>query len=53
MVGTKDVIPKDNFDMWKWRKSIFVFLQRNDASATGFFQIPQNKVIEIGSQMEF
>ncbi|HBF20602.1 MAG TPA: potassium transporter Kup, partial [Cryomorphaceae bacterium] len=53
VVGTKDVIPRDNKQMWKWRKALFVFLQRNDASATGFFQIPPNKVIEIGSQMGF
>jgi KUP system potassium uptake protein len=40
-------------DMSKWRKKLFVFLQRNARSATEFFGIPPNRVVELGAQVEF
>ncbi len=36
-----------------WRKHIFIFMSRNSRSATEFFQIPPNRVVEIGAQLEF
>jgi KUP system potassium uptake protein len=35
-----------------WRKSLFAFLQRNSQSATQFFGLPPNRVVELGSQVE-
>jgi KUP system potassium uptake protein len=40
-------------DMARWRKKVFVFLQRNARSATEFFGIPPNRVVELGAQVEF
>jgi KUP system potassium uptake protein len=39
--------------MARWRKKLFVFLQRNAKSATEFFGIPPNRVVELGAQVEF
>lgn len=37
--------------MWHWRKMLFSFLARNSLSATAYFGIPPNRVIEIGMQV--
>jgi KUP system potassium uptake protein len=36
-----------------WRRALFRFLSRNARSATEFFAIPANRVVEIGAQVEF
>jgi KUP system potassium uptake protein len=38
--------------MAQWRKSLFVFLSRNARPANMFFQIPPNRVVELGTQIE-
>ena len=38
--------------MAEWRKMLFRFLSRNARSATDFFAIPPNRVVEIGAQIE-
>ena len=35
-----------------WRDALFVFLSRNARRATNFFQIPADRVVEIGIQLE-
>ena len=35
-----------------WRAKLFVFMARNAQSATQFFQIPGNRLIELGTQVE-
>ncbi len=35
-----------------WRDKLFVFLSRNARRATNFFQIPPDRVVEIGIQLE-
>jgi KUP system potassium uptake protein len=37
----------------RWRRALFRFLSRNAQSATEFFNIPPNRVVEIGAQIEF
>jgi KUP system potassium uptake protein len=39
--------------MMKWRKKLFAFMARNARSATEFFGIPPNRVVELGTQVEF
>jgi KUP system potassium uptake protein len=39
--------------MAKWRKKLFVVMSRNARSATEFFGIPPNRVVELGAQVEF
>jgi KUP system potassium uptake protein len=35
-----------------WREKLFVNMARNGSSATAFFNIPTNRVIELGAQIE-
>jgi KUP system potassium uptake protein len=35
-----------------WRDKLFAFLSRNAMPATAFFQIPGNRLIELGAQVE-
>jgi KUP system potassium uptake protein len=37
----------------RWRKKLFVVMSRNARSATEFFGIPPNRVVELGAQVEF
>jgi KUP system potassium uptake protein len=39
--------------MMRWRKKLFAFMARNARSATEFFGIPPNRVVELGTQVEF
>jgi KUP system potassium uptake protein len=38
--------------MVRWRDKLFVFMARNAMPATAFFQIPGNRLIELGAQVE-
>ena len=35
-----------------WREKLFVSMMRNAGSATAFFKIPTNRVVELGTQIE-
>jgi KUP system potassium uptake protein len=39
--------------MARWRKKLFGIMSRNAQGATEFFQIPPNRVVELGAQIEF
>jgi KUP system potassium uptake protein len=39
--------------MARWRKKLFVVMSRNAQSATQFFGLPPNRVMELGAQIEF
>ena len=39
--------------MARWRKKLFIIMSRNARSATEFFNIPPNRVVELGAQVEF
>ena len=47
------IIKRGGQGMADWRKFLFRFLSRNARSATDFFAIPPNRVVEIGAQIEF
>lgn len=38
--------------MAPWREKLFISMQRNTSSASDFFQIPPNRVVEMGTQIE-
>lgn len=38
--------------MATWREKLFAWMVRNAESAMEFFEIPTNRVIELGSQVE-
>jgi KUP system potassium uptake protein len=39
--------------MARWRKKLFIVMTRNAQSATGFFSLPPNRVVELGAQIQF
>jgi len=39
--------------MSRWRKNLFVLMTRNARSATAFFGLPPNRVVELGAQIQF
>ena len=50
-IGRETLIPRLGSDMAFWREKIFVAMFRNAGSATAFFQIPSNRVVELGTQV--
>ena len=50
-LGRETLIPKLGSEMAYWRELIFVTLFRNAGSATAFFKIPSNRVVELGAQV--
>ena len=43
----------DRIVLSRWRKIVFAIMARNARSATEFFNIPPNRVVELGTQIEF
>jgi KUP system potassium uptake protein len=39
--------------MARWRKKLFILMTRNAQSATAFFGLPPNRVVELGAQIQF
>jgi len=52
-LGREQLIPTGTTPLWRWRKKLFVFMSRNSRSATQFYGIPPNRVVELGAQIEF
>jgi KUP system potassium uptake protein len=46
------IIASANRGMPVWRDKLFALMHRNAASATGFFRIPGNRLVELGSQVQ-
>lgn len=51
-LGRETLIITRRPGMAAWRKSLFAFLSRNSLSATAYFGIPPNRVVELGAQLE-
>jgi KUP system potassium uptake protein len=45
------IVSAVNFGMPRWREMLFSAMFRNAASASDFFHIPSNRVVELGSQV--
>lgn len=52
VLGSERVISTDRPGMARWREHLFAFMHRNAANAAGYFGLPSEKVIAIGSQIE-
>jgi len=54
-LGRERLIPDPNSrqHLAGWRKKLFIFMSRNSRTATEFFQIPPNRVVELGAQIVF
>jgi KUP system potassium uptake protein len=52
-LGRERLVLTGHAKMSRWRKTLFALMSRNARSATEFFQIPPNRVVELGAQIEF
>ena len=50
-LGRETLIPRLGSEMAYWRELLFIAMFRNAGSATAFFKIPSNRVVELGSQV--
>jgi len=51
-LGRESLLTTGPAKLARWRKSLFAFLSRNARPATQFFNLPPNRVIELGTQVE-
>ncbi len=52
-LGHEHLVLRGGTKMQRWRKKLFVLMSRNARSATEFFELPANRVVEMGAQIEF
>jgi KUP system potassium uptake protein len=50
-IGRETLIPRLNSELAFWREKVFVAMFRNAGSATDYFKIPSNRVVELGTQV--
>ena len=52
-LGRETLIPRfESREMSLWRTKLFIAMFRNAGSATTFFRIPSNRVVELGTQIQ-
>ena len=51
-LGREKLVASKRPHMSGLRERVFIWLQRNAVSATDFFRIPSNRVVELGAQVE-
>lgn len=51
-LGRETVIPSEIVSMAPWRERLFAVMLRTAASASRFFRLPPDQVVEVGSQVE-
>ncbi|HYO70908.1 MAG TPA: potassium transporter Kup [Archangium sp.] len=51
-LGRETLIPSKKRGMAMWREALFSWMSRNARSATAYFRIPPNRVVELGAQVE-
>ncbi|OGA16680.1 MAG: potassium transporter Kup [Betaproteobacteria bacterium RIFCSPLOWO2_12_FULL_63_13] len=51
-LGRETLIPKLGARMPLWREKLFITMFRNASSATSYFRLPPNRVVELGTQLE-
>ncbi len=52
-VGRETLIPRASLGMSKWRDRLFIFMKRNSEDVIQYFNIPPERVFEIGTQFKF
>ena len=53
VLGRARLLPTGPAPMIRWRKRIYAFMAWNASSATDFFGLPPDRVIELGARLEF
>jgi KUP system potassium uptake protein len=51
-LGRQTLLTSGKAPMARWRKGLFAFLSRNARAPTSFFNLPPNRVVELGLQIE-
>ena len=51
--GSRAADDRGSVRMARWRKRLFIVMTRNAQSATAFFSLPPNRVVELGAQIQF
>ncbi|HSU12960.1 potassium transporter Kup [Longimicrobium sp.] len=51
-LGRETLIPSKKPGMAMWREHLFAVMSRNARTATSFFGLPPNRVVELGAQIE-
>jgi KUP system potassium uptake protein len=52
-LGRETLLPSGHSPLARWRKKLFILMARNAQTATSFFNLPPNRVIELGAQIQF
>jgi KUP system potassium uptake protein len=50
-IGRESLVVAENSAMARWRAGLFIFMSRNAADAALFFNLPPDRVIEVGVRM--
>jgi KUP system potassium uptake protein len=51
-LGRERLIARGTRGMARWREKLFAAMARNARGVTPYFQLPPNRVVEIGMQLE-
>ena len=51
-LGRERLIPSGRSGMARWREKLFAWMSRNATRATDFFNIPINRVVELGAHVD-
>jgi KUP system potassium uptake protein len=51
-LGRETIIPTPNVGLPDWRAKLFAVMTRNSQAATAFFNLPPNRVVELGAQIQ-
>jgi len=51
-LGRQTLLTTGHSAIARWRKMLFSFLLRNSRPPTSFFNLPPNRVVELGLQIE-
>ena len=51
-VGREKIVPARRSPLSRWRQALFILLSNTMLKITDFFDIPTNRVIELGGQIE-
>jgi len=51
-LSRETVVPNKSVAMARWRQWLFALMSRNAQSASSFYRIPANRVVELGMQVE-
>ncbi|HEY6099035.1 MAG TPA: potassium transporter Kup [Anaeromyxobacter sp.] len=52
-LGRETLLPTGSSRMATWRKRLFIVMARNAQTASSFFRLPPNRVVEMGAQIQF